>query len=233
MFNEKRITFDLFVCGYSKNQIHIPTFFELCHNTGGDGYYYNINDNINFFTDDIKYKFEKLHYDINRVLTRREYSDVQISLKTNSGIDVSDILGNFGRKSNGVINLTSCHEDYNLMYNLKFKKLKEDKKYSFQFVITYTDPYENMSKMRVLNYALYASNDTQLVYNQIDVDCLTKLILMKELSSTVVNTNKNICCFDRMKENIIKRITECLYFYKSNVKYVLINSVQGIHLLGS
>jgi hypothetical protein len=213
-FIEKRITLDLLICGYQK-EIHIPTFQELCAHSGGGVYYYNITENVNKFGEDLKYKFEKLHYDLNNLLTRTEYTDVHLTLRTSPEIQTIEVLGAYGKRQGNHI-LTTCSSDFNISYNLKFKSLKEDKSYHFQFVILYTEGGKR--KKRIINYSIPTTIELQKVYNSIDNDCMSKLLLQKELSTAIVPANKNIHSFEVIKTNLCKRLLDCLFYYKTNVR---------------
>jgi hypothetical protein len=128
------------------------------------------------------------------------------------------VLGGYNKRqtSNGII-LSSCSSEFNVSYNLKFKSLKEDKSYCFQFVVLYTDPADNKRKKRVINYSIPVTAELQKVFNSIDNDCMSKLLLQKEISMAMVPSNKGINCFEVMKNNLSQRLIDCLFFYKINV----------------
>jgi hypothetical protein len=217
-FIEMRITFDLFVCGYQKNQIHIGTFFELANITGGNVYYYPISENSSQFSEDLGYKYEKLYYDINYLLTRKEYTDVQFVLRSSPELEC-EIMGPL-KRNNNIITVSSVCSDFNICYNVKIKKtLKVDTGYHIQFVILYTDPVDGKRKKRCLNSTMFATDDYKDFYSSLDVDALTKIILLKELSLALNHNNKNICCFEGMSQNIKNRILNSLYFYKTKVEW--------------
>lgn len=219
VFIEKRITLSIFAMGYCHTQIHTPTFFELCNLTGGNGFYYNLTDNKANLRQDLVNKLEKLHYDINRVLIRKYYSDVQVVIKCPPEIEVIDILGAFGKKNpSAPLIFSSINPDFNFMLNLRIKKnLKEDKDYCFQVAVIYTDPEEGIRCIRTINYTLPSTDELIKFFTYLDVDCLTKLILMKELTQSLTIQNKNICCFEKIKDNLNKRLVECFCYYRKEI----------------
>lgn len=121
----------------------------------------------------------------------------------------------------GVIYLPSVNTDFNLLYNLKYSKvLKEDRKYSFQFIVSYIDPEDdNARKIRVFNYGLFPNEIYFKVYSYVDIDAMVKLIFAKEIGDSLSDKNKNVCCFEKVKENLKKRLIDALYFYKKNVNF--------------
>jgi hypothetical protein len=150
-------------------------------------------------------------------------------LRTNSEIEVVEVLGIFGKRQSNHI-LTTCTSDFNVSYNLKFKNLKEDRSYSFQFVVLYTE--NGKRKKRIINYSIPTTIETQKVYNSIDNDCMSKLLLQKEIGAALVTSNKSANCFEAIKTNLVKRLLDCLFFYKTNVVFINL-SVYPIVLLHS
>jgi len=135
--------------------------------------------------------------------------------------------GNFNNNcaiEKGVVFLPSVNSDFNLLYNFKYSKtLKEDKKYSFQFIVSYIDPLEdNVRKIRVFNYGVYPNEIFFKVYSYLDIDAMMKLIFVKEVADALTNKNNNVCCFEKVKENLKKRLIDALYFYKKNVRSIFI-----------
>jgi hypothetical protein len=193
----------------------------LCNVTGGNLYYYNITDSASSFTEDLGYKYEKLHYDINYLLTRKEYTDIQFVIRSSPELEC-ELMGPL-RKNNNIITVSSVCSDFNISYNVKIKKtLKADTGYHIQFVILYTDPVDGRRKKRCLNNTLMATEEYKDFYSSLDIDAMTKIILLKEFSLSLSINNKNVCCFDGMKDNIKNIILNSLFFYKIKV-YILFN----------
>lgn len=220
-FLDNRITFFLFHLGHMKNQLHMPNFNDLCNITGGQAFYYGITDNIVNFKEDLKTKLEKMHYDLNRILTRKEYLDVEICLKHNvQDIEISDIFISGFNKFSLFLNseknsfkLSSISQDFNFMYNLKFKKYSE-KKINLQIIIKYSDPILNSKNIRTFNCTLEKTTDYQKIFSHIDTDTMTRVLILKELSVCLNSNNKNLCAFDTLKENLMNKMVETIYVYK-------------------
>lgn len=223
------ITLNLFVCGltqanYLDFQINLPTFFSVCSKTGGRGFYYSIINKHEKFNEDIKTNYQKLHYDLNSILNKKYYYDVEIQLINSSEFLISDIFYSVGNSNQNKIKLPSINNDFNMIYHLKFSKtLKEEKKYSFQFTVSYIDPqYDNSRKIRVFNYAIFPNEIYFKIYSYLDIDTMVKLIFSKEVADSLSEKNKNVCCFEKVKENLKKRLIDALFFYKKNVSKLII-----------
>jgi len=223
---KNNITVNMFICGYSQPnhldiQINLPTFFNICNKSGGRGFYYSISNKVEKFNEDIKINYEKLHYDINAILNKKFYYDIQIELKHSSEFTVTDIFYFTGNSNNQILTIPSLNKDFNVLYNLKITRdLKQDKKYSFQFIVSYIDPSDfNSRKIRVFNYSIFPNEIYFKVYTYLDIDTIIKLIFCKEISDSLTEKNKNVLCFEKVKENLRKRLIDALYFYKKNVNY--------------
>jgi len=218
------VTFNLFICGLNQQnnlepQINLPTFFNVCSNTGGRGFYYPISAKNEKFNEDIKLYYEKLHYDLNSILNKRYYYDIEIQLKHSNEFEIFDIFYSTGKNNKQIVNIPSINNDFSILYNMKFtKNLKEDKKYSFQFIVSFIDTNDNYTrKFRIYNYSIFSNEIYFKVYSYIDIDTMVKLIFCKEISDSLTEKNRNVCCFEKVKENLKKRLIDALYFYKKNV----------------
>ena len=228
---------------YLEMQVNLPTFFDVCSKTGGRGFYYSIINKPERFNEDVKVNYQKLHYDLSAVLNKKVYYDIRISLKHSSEFDISDVFYSVGNsvnrictnsafnniggnllglnsdKNKGAINLPSVNTDFNMLFNFKYSKtLKEGRKYCFQFIVEYIDPEDdNARKIRVFNYGLFPNEIFFKVYSYLDIDAMVKLIFAKEIADSLTEKNKNVCCFEKVKENLKKRLIDALFFYKKNV----------------
>ena len=181
----------------------------------------NVSNKPEKFSEDIKINYQKLHYDFNSIINKRYYYDVQVTLKNSNEFSTTDTLLGICNIKNNIINLSSVGSDFNILYNFKYSKtLKEDKKYSLQFQISYIDPHDNFSrKIRVINYSQFTNENYFKIYTNMDVDAMIKLIICKEISDSLTEKNKNVCCFEKVKENLKKRLVDSLYFYKKHVNF--------------
>lgn len=221
---KSNITLNIFVCGLTQQnqleiQLNLPTFFNICSNTGGRGFYYSILNKGEKFNEDIKINYEKLHYDLNAILNKNNYYDIEIEVKHSNEFEISDIFYSTRNTNKKIINIPSINNDFNILYNIKFSKnLKEEKKYSFQFIVSYIDPNDfNSRKIRIYNYSIYSNEIYFKVYSYLDIDTMVKLIFCKEISESLTEKNRNVCCFEKVKENLKKRLIDALFFYKKNV----------------
>jgi hypothetical protein len=225
-FLTDKITFDFFNFAiednnghnHSHNQIHFPTFSQLSNKTGGSAYYYVLPLTSDSTEEDKKSKLEKFHYDLNRLLSRKYYYDVKVVMFTCPELEVLDIVGNFGKKNNSPneINFSSVNSDINFISNLRIKKtLKDDKNYDVQMAIVYTNPEDMTKYIRTLNWSFIGSDELDHVYLYMDSDCLTKMIVVNELTN--VFSNKSSDVFEKIRKNIENMLIHTIAEYKAQV----------------
>jgi hypothetical protein len=202
---EKRIVVDQFVFG--NNQYDLATFSIISNLTGGAVNFYSTQNNAN----DVRIKFEKLHYDLSRILTRPNYYDVKIMLRYTYGLDAYEILGPFNKKLGEGFALAGCDPDYSFAFNLRLiESFKNDQKIHFQLVCLYIDNF-NQKYLRVFNHTIFATNELSKIYSNVDVDCLTKITIMKEVNmicSTDIKTARDV---------LYNKIVSALYYYRTQV----------------
>ena len=63
--------------------------------------------------------YEKLHYDLTRILTRPNYYDCKFMLRFTVGVDCVEILGPFNKKLGEAFQLGGCDPDYCYYYNMR------------------------------------------------------------------------------------------------------------------
>lgn len=151
---DKRVGVDLFVFG--AKQFDLSSFTPICTNTGGAINYYNIDYNSE---TDMKSKYDRLFYDLSRILSRENYYDVKFMFRSNSNIEVSEILGPFGKRFGSGFSIPSCDPDTAFTFVLKLNTyLKNEAKQSFQIVALFINNY-NQRFLRVFNLTLNCSTD--------------------------------------------------------------------------
>ena len=92
-----------------------------------------------------------MHYDIFRVLTRTQGSDVQIKARVSQGLSVSDYFGGFTMKELPDMTLAAIDCDKSIGFTIKVEeKLKENTLASVQFAMLYTTQYGER-RIRVFN----------------------------------------------------------------------------------
>jgi hypothetical protein len=191
--NKERTAVDLFVIG--NNQFDFPTLSSISNITGGKATFYSVM-NTKENPHDLNQKLEKLHYDLSRILSRQNYYDVRFMLRYGLGVQVQEIIGQFGRKHGQAFAQASMDPDLSFTYHL-------------QLIEKLTVNY-NTSYLRVFNVSYEVESDISKLYYQVDVDAMTKLIAQKELLYFYSNQIEKI----PIRENIEKKIVQMLYFYR-------------------
>ena len=155
-----RIVVDQFI--FMSTLYDISTMSIVSNLSGGHIEYYNYSmDPIA-----INAMYEKLHFDLTRILTRPNYYDCRFMLRFSVGIDCVEILGPFNKKLGEAFQLGGCDPDYCYYYNMRLNEtFKSGQKVDIQLVVLYNDNYSN-SYLRIFNTSLEKSGqkvDIQLV----------------------------------------------------------------------
>ena len=205
---KNRTAVDLFIL--DSLQLDLANVSLVSNLTGGQEHFYESqNNNVSELTS----KFEKIHYDLSRIVSRPNYYDVKFMLRFSVGIDTGDIIGPFGKKLGEGFSLASCDPDYAFAYNLRLtESLQNNSKVHFQFVCLYIDNF-NQRYLRIFNYTIQATNDVAQIYSHVDVSALVKCSIMRDIVS-----NYAIDC-NLLRENIVNRTTAILAYYRSNVYF--------------
>ena len=204
--NEKeKIVFDLFMM--HNQQLDLVSLSQVCNLTGGNPFYYNIEN-----SNDLRFKYEKLHYDLTRVFTRLNYNNVAFKLRSNSGIDIVELLSSFGKRPGSAISLAGCDPDYSLSFLCRIQEtLKPNTRVHFQLAVIFTDNY-NRRFLRMLNYTIFSTSDTLTMYKSIDVDVFTKLSLQKELNQMLLQG------YSSVRTELYNKTVNCLFYYRDQVR---------------
>jgi protein transport protein SEC24 len=201
---EKRIVLDQFIM--ANNQYDLATFSQISNLTGGTVKFYSTSSKD---FSDLKYKFEKLHYDLGRILTRPNYYDVKFMLRYSIGLESFEILGAFNKKLGEGFQLASCDPDYSFAFNLRLtESLKNNGRYHFQLVCLYIDNF-NERYLRTINYTVLATNDISKIYTSADVDCLTKVSIMREIVLCHQTDTNSV------RENLNSKLVNSFHYYRT------------------
>ena len=204
--NNNKITVDQFI--FMSTQYDLSTMGTISNLTGGTIFYYEYTSNSNL----INYMLEKLHYDINRVISRNNYYDVKFMIRYSDYVDCVEILGNFNQKIGQAFQLGSCNPDYNFYYNMRLNdNIKDKTKIHFQIVTFFTNNY-NKKYIRVFNITYEASKSLNEVFNNIDNDAIVKAFLMKSINFSYRFSLENA------REMLENKLYEIFKFYKQKVK---------------
>ena len=175
----------------SKNKIAIDQFIFLSElydlNTysiasnlsGGAIFFYSGDKNLGLINNSM---YEKLYYDITRILTRPNYYNCKFMLRYSKGIDCSEILGPFNKKLGEAFELGGCDPDYCYYYNMRLThNFKKGENIDIQLAVLFDDNYSN-TYIRVFNYTFSISNEITQIYGYMDIDAITKSLIYKSLS---------------------------------------------------
>jgi hypothetical protein len=206
----------------------------LSNLTGGHSNFYEYQNSKS--VNEMKIKFEQIHYDISRILTRANFYDVKFMLRLSVGVETTDIIGPFGKRLGEGFSLSSCDPDYSFCYNLRITdSLPLNSKVNFQLVSLFIDNYDKRY-LRILNYSINVNNDISQIYSNADVGSMVKCAIMRDIIS---NYQLDLTV---IRENISNRICNMLHYYRTNVLFLFlflfiykfiklfIFSVQKIHL---
>ena len=213
--NKNRIVVDQFIFGeidYDLNKLE-----QVSNCTGGGIYHYIFNQKtiLNDIGNSINYYYERLFYDITRIISRNNVYGINVVLRNTLGIEILEILGGMNNIINNnpsFFNIAGFDPDSSFMYNLKIDdSFVNNQKIDFQLAVFYTDNYSN-NYLRVINYTILTSDSIEKVISEVDIDITIKLILCKELN--------NLSRIEGMKirENIIERIIDSFASYKKATK---------------
>ena len=175
-----------------------------------------INTNEINKKDILNYNFEKLFYDISRIISRNNVYGLKINLRNTIGIEAYEILGGYSKicSNDSFFSMASCDPDSSFIYYLRFDDyFKNNDKINFQIAILYTN---NFSKnyLRVINYTLYACDSIDKIIANTDIDVLVKISIMKELN------NINRLEGKKIRENILEKICESFTTYKKETNQI-------------
>ena len=203
-----RTVVDLFIL--ENQQIDLGNISLLPNLTGGVSNFYE-SQNTNKSVNEIKMKFEQIHYDLSRIVSRQNYYDVKFMLRYSVGIETMDICGAFGKRLGEGFSLSSCDPDYSFCYNLRISEnLQSGSKVNFQFVTLFIDNF-NKRYLRIMNYTVYVTHYISQIYSNAYVGTIVKCGIIRDiLSNYQIDVNV-------LRENIFNRICNMLYFYRINV----------------
>ena len=201
-----RIVVDQFI--FMSNSYDLSTFSVVSNLSGGQIEYYNYSKDPNV----INSLYEKLHYDLTRILTRPNYYDCKFMLRFTVGVDCVEILGPFNKKLGEAFQLGGCDPDYCYYYNLRLNEyFKNGQKTDIQIVILFDDNYSNRY-LRIFNYSFDMTNNVGNIFSNAEVDAITKAMIYKEISLIYKTDFKNV------RKNIENKIINSFKYYRIKEK---------------
>ena len=201
-----RIVVDQFI--FMSTLYDISTMSIVSNLSGGHIEYYNYSmDPIA-----INAMYEKLHFDLTRILTRPNYYDCRFMLRFSVGIDCVEILGPFNKKLGEAFQLGGCDPDYCYYYNMRLNEtFKSGQKVDIQLVVLYNDNYSN-SYLRIFNTSLETTNEVGKIFNNAEVNAIAKAMIYKEISFMFRTDLNNV------KKNLEDKVINSFKYYRVKEK---------------
>ena len=201
-----RIVVDQFI--FMSVDFDFSTFSLATNLSGGHMEYYHYSMD----PKTVQSMFEKLHYDLTRILTRHNYYDCKFMLRFSVGTDCVEILGPFNKKLGEAFQLGGCDPDYCYYYNMRINEtFKPGQKMDIQLVVLFDDNYSNRY-LRIFNTSLEATNDVSKIFNNAEVDAVAKAMIYKEIS-LIFRTD-----FMNVRKNLEDKIINSFKYYRVKEK---------------
>ena len=201
-----RIVVDQFI--FMSNAYDLSTFSLVSNLSGGHVEYYHYSMDPN----NVKSMFEKLHYDLTRIVTRPNYYDCKFMLRFNMGIDCVEILGPFNKKLGEAFQLGGCDPDYCYYYSMRINEnFNSRQKADIQLVVLYDDNYSNRY-LRIFNYSLEFTGDVGKIFSNAEVDANAKAMIYKEISLMYKIDLNNV------RKNLEDKIINSFKYYRIKEK---------------
>ena len=214
--NKNRIVVDQFIFGeidYDLNKLE-----KISNCTGGGIYHYKFSQkNIlkNNTQDNLNYYYERLFYDITRIISRNNVYGINATLRNTIGIEVIEILGgmyNIVNTNTSFFTMAGLDPDSSFIYNLRMDDyFKTEQKIDFQLAVLYTNNF-SQNFLRIINYTIIASDSIEKIFADADIDVIVKFTISKELNFL----NKKQCV--DLEENMEEKIADCFVSYKKMTK---------------
>ena len=201
-----RIVVDQFI--FMSNTFDLSTFSIISNLSGGQIEFYNYSTDPNV----INSLYEKLHYDLTRILTRPNYYDCKFMLRFTVGIDCVEILGPFNKKLGEAFQLGGCDPDYCYYYNMRLNEyFKNGQKTDIQLVVLFDDNYSNRY-LRIFNYSFDMTSEVGNIFTNAEVDSVSKAMIYKEISLIYKTDFKNV------RINLENKIINSFKYYRIKEK---------------
>ena len=194
----------IFLC----DSYDLSTFSTASNLSGGEIFNYS---NLNKY-DSLDFQYQKLYYDISRVLTRPNYYNCKFMLRCSKGLECYEILGPFNKKYGNGFELGGCDPDYCFCYNMRLtNNFKLGENIDIQIVVFYENNFSE-TYVRIFNYTFNISNEISIIYGFSDVDAIIKNLIYKEIS--LIYNNDILSIINNLEEKIINSFT----YYRLKVK---------------
>ena len=202
---KNKIVIDQFI--FLSELYDISTFSIASTLSGGDIFFYHDAGG-----GAPQYLYEKLHFDITRILTRPSYYNCKFMLRYSKGIDCYEILGPFTKKLGDAFEIGGCDPDYCFYYNLRLnQQFKDYDILHIQLAVLYEDNYSN-TYIRVFNYSFEVIEELSYLYGLLDMNSIMKAMIYKSISLIYNSDFQNIIKY--LEEKIINSFK----YYRLKVK---------------
>ncbi len=201
-----RIVVDQFI--FMSSSFDLSTFSVVSNLSGGQVEFYNYSKDPSV----VNSNYEKLHYDLTRILTRPNYYDCKFMLRFTVGVDCVEILGPFNKKLGEAFQLGGCDPDYCYYYNMRLNDyFKNGEIIDIQLVVLFDDNYSNRY-LRIFNYSFNISCEVGNIFTNAEVDAISKAMIYKEISLIYRTEFKNV------RLNLENKIINSFKYYRIKEK---------------
>ncbi|OMJ77443.1 hypothetical protein SteCoe_22962 [Stentor coeruleus] len=160
------ICVDIFACTHQT--INSASLASLCSQTGGDFYYYPA---FQAETDG-----EKLYYQIVRILTRPQGSQVVMRARCSNGLAIDYYIGKYKRKGPVEMEAACIDSDKSIAIIIKYdEKLKEATDFYVQCAMLYTTA-QGQRLIRISNGKLFSTRSIPNILKSADVDTIANVV---------------------------------------------------------
>ena len=204
--SNNRIVIDQFI--FMSTSFDLSTFSVASNLSGGQIEFYNYSTDQSV----VNSNYEKLHYDLTRILTRPNYYDCKFMLRFTVGVDCVEILGPFNKKLGEAFQLGGCDPDYCYFYNMRLNEyFKNGQIVDIQLVVLFDDNYSNRY-LRIFNYSFEISCEVGKIFTNAEVDSISKAMIYKEIS-LIYRTD-----FKSVRKNLENKIINSFKYYRVKEK---------------
>ena len=161
------ICIDIFACTHQS--VHIPSLAVLSTQTGGDLYYYP------GFRNELD--GERLYYQLARILTRPQCSQIAMRARCSNGLSVDFYVGKYKRKGPVEMEIACMDSDKSIVILIKYdEKLNEGQDYYVQCAMLHTTSTGD-KLIRICNGKLLATRSVPNILKVADIDAIANITL--------------------------------------------------------
>ena len=200
--NKNSIVVDQFI--FLSTVYALSTMSTISSLTGGDVHYYPYSNDQVILSS----YYEKMHYDIERIVSRHNYYDVIFMFRCSLGVECAEILSSFGKKTSEAFQIAGWNGDSSLLYQLRLtESFQQGQQIHFQIVCLYTDNYGER-KIRLFNSSYSTADSFGKIYNEADCEVIIKSLLMKQIDLAYRMG------LDSMRKDLCSFVVNCYYTYR-------------------